>query len=262
MLSDHRILCRPLLILLSIFPSIRGFSSDLALCIRWPQYWSFSFSIDPSNEYSELISFRIDWFGLLGVQETLKNLLQHHNSKCINSLALSVLYGSPTLTSVHDYWKKKISLTMWAFVSKMMSLFFNTLSRFVIAFLPRKASTGNQSQICIPLGWVDKMQSDYSRCTPTSPVIQVDWEDRGLFLQIVSKSSICVISSDWAVYPEPTTVIRWTWAKAYAPFPSWGWSPAHGLIMLHTAEFVLTAELTGQWSSDFSIGMSPLRREF
>ena len=137
MLSDHRILCRPLLILLSIFPSIRGFSSDLALCIRWPQYWSFSFSIDPSNEYSELISFRIDWFGLLGVQETLKNLLQHHNSKCINSLALSVLYGSPTLTSVHDYWKKKISLTMWAFVSKMMSLFFNTLSRFVIAFLPR-----------------------------------------------------------------------------------------------------------------------------
>ena len=103
MLSNHFILCRPLLLLSSIFLSIRVFSNESVLHIRWPKYWSFSFSISPSNEYSGLISFRIEWYDLLAVQGTLKSLLQHHSSKT-NSLALRFLY-SPTLTSIHDYWK-------------------------------------------------------------------------------------------------------------------------------------------------------------
>ena len=103
MLSRHPILCCPLLFLPSIFPSIRVFSDESILHIRWPKYWNFSFSISPSNEYSGLISFRIDWLDLLAVQETLKSLLQPH-SKSINPSALSLLFG-PTLTSIHDYWK-------------------------------------------------------------------------------------------------------------------------------------------------------------
>ena len=101
--SNHLILCHPLL-LPSIFPSIRVFSNELALCMKWPKYRSFSFNISPSNEYSGLISFRMDWLDLLAVQGTLKSLLQHHSSKNSNSLALSFLY-SPTLTSIQDYWK-------------------------------------------------------------------------------------------------------------------------------------------------------------
>ena len=103
-LSNHLILCCSLFLLPSVFPSIRVFSSELALCIGWLKYRSFSFSINPSSEYSGLISFRIDWFDLLSVQGTLKSLLQHHSSKSINSSVLSLLYG-PTLTSIHDHWK-------------------------------------------------------------------------------------------------------------------------------------------------------------
>ena len=103
--SNHLILCCPLLLLPSIFRSIRVFSNELALRIRWPKHWSFS--ISPSNEYSGLISFRMDWLDPLAVQGTLKSLLQHHSSKAINSSALSFLY-SPTLTSIHDYWKNHI----------------------------------------------------------------------------------------------------------------------------------------------------------
>ena len=102
--SNHLILCCHLLLLPSIFPSIRRFSDESVLRIRWPKYWSFSFSISPSNEYSGLISFRIDRLDLLAVQGTLKSLLQHHSFKSINSLALSLLH-SPTLTSIHDHWK-------------------------------------------------------------------------------------------------------------------------------------------------------------
>ena len=101
--SNHLILCRPLLLPLSIFPSIRVFSNESVLCSRWPEYWSFSFSISPSNEYSGPISFRINWLDLLAVQGTLKSLLQHQ-FKSINSSVLSFLY-SPTLTSIYDYWK-------------------------------------------------------------------------------------------------------------------------------------------------------------
>ena len=99
--SNHLILCCPLLLLPPVFPTIRVFSNESALCIRWPKYWSFSFSISPSNEYLVLISFRTDWFDLLTVQRILKHLLQHQS---INSSALSFLC-SPTLTSIHDYWK-------------------------------------------------------------------------------------------------------------------------------------------------------------
>ena len=101
--SNHLILYHPLLLLPSIFPSVKFFSNESALLIRWPKFWSFSFSISPSSDYSRLISFRIDWFGLLAVQGTLKSLLQHQ-FKSINSSALSLLYG-PTLTPIHNYWK-------------------------------------------------------------------------------------------------------------------------------------------------------------
>ena len=102
--SRHLILCHSLLLLPSIFPSIRVFSNESVLHIRWPKYWSFSFNVSLSNEHPGLISFRMDWLDLLTVQGTLKNLLQHHSSKAINSLALYFLY-SPTLTSIHDHWK-------------------------------------------------------------------------------------------------------------------------------------------------------------
>ena len=104
MSSNHLILCRPLLLLSSIFPSIRGFSNESVLHIRWPKYWSFSFSISPSNVYSGLISFRIDWVDLLAVQGTLKSLLHHHSSKA-SLLPCSAFLYFPILTSIHDYWK-------------------------------------------------------------------------------------------------------------------------------------------------------------
>ena len=130
--SNHLILCRPLLLLPSIIPSIRVFSNELALHIRWPKYWSFSISL--SNEYSWLISFRIDWFDLLAVQGTLKSL-QHH------SLKSSILWCSAffTVQLLHPYMTigKTIALTTWTFVDKVMSLLCNMLSRFVIAILPR-----------------------------------------------------------------------------------------------------------------------------
>ena len=102
--SNHLILCRPLLLLPSVFPSIRVFSNESALRIRWPKYWSFSFSISPSNEYSGLISFRMDWLDLLAFQGTLKSLLQHHSSKA-SILLCSAFFYSPTLISIHDHWK-------------------------------------------------------------------------------------------------------------------------------------------------------------
>ena len=132
MLCNHLILCHPLLLLPSVFPSMRVFSSELTLCIWWPKYWSFSFSISPSNEYSGLISFRIDWSPCCprGSQESSPA----SQLESINSLALSLLSG-PILTSVHD--GKTIVLTIWTFVGKIMSPLFNILSRLVIAVLLR-----------------------------------------------------------------------------------------------------------------------------
>ena len=134
--SNHLILCHPLLLLPSIFPSIRVFSNESALFIRWPQYWSFSFNISPSNEYSGLISFRMDWLDLLVVQGTLKSLLQYHRSKALilqRSAFFIVQLSHPYMTT-----GKTIALTRWTFVGKVMSLLFNMLSRLVIAFLPRR----------------------------------------------------------------------------------------------------------------------------
>ena len=142
--SNHLILCHPLLLLSSISPSIRAFSNESVLLIRWPKYWGSNFSISPSNQSSGLISFRIDWFYFLAVQETLKSLLQHHNLK------VSVLQNSAFFMAqlTHPYMTtgKTIALTGCIFVSKMMSLLFNMLSRFVIAFLPRSK--------CLLLSWL------------------------------------------------------------------------------------------------------------
>ena len=136
MLFNHLILCHPLLLPPSIFPSIRVFSNESVLHIRWPKYWSFSFRISPSNEYPGLISFRIDWFDLPAVQGMLKSLLQHH------SLKVSILQHSAffmvQLSHVYMTTGKTIALTRWTFVSKVIFLLCKTLSRFVIAFLPKR----------------------------------------------------------------------------------------------------------------------------
>ena len=132
--SNHLILCRPILLLLSIFPSIRVFSSELTLHIRWPKYWSFSFSISPSNEYSGLISFRIDWLDLLAVQGTLKSLLQHHSSKA--SILQRSAFPIVQLSNSHVITGKTIAVTSRTFFNKVMSLIFNRLSRLLIASLP------------------------------------------------------------------------------------------------------------------------------
>ena len=132
--SSHLILCRPLLLLPLNPPSIRVFSNELTLRMRWPKYWSFSFSIIPSKEIPGLISFRMDWLDLLAVQGTLKSLLQHHSSKA------SILRHSALFSKSHIHARlleNVTALTGWAFVRKVMSLLFNTLSRSVIAFLPR-----------------------------------------------------------------------------------------------------------------------------
>ena len=128
--------CHPLLLPPSIFPSIRVFSNESVLHIRWPKYWSFSFSIGPSNEYSGLISFRMDWSDLLAVQGTLKSLLQHHSSKA-SILRCSFRFLLVQLSHPYMTTGKAIALTRWTFVGKVMSLLFKMLSRLVIAFLPR-----------------------------------------------------------------------------------------------------------------------------
>ena len=133
--SNHLILCHPFLLLPSIFPSIRVFSSESVLCIRWPKYWSFSFIISPSNEHSGLIAFRIDWFDPLAVQGTLRSLIQHCSSKASilrHSVFFMVQLSHPYMTT-----RKTIALTIQTFVGKVISLLFNMLSRLVITFLPK-----------------------------------------------------------------------------------------------------------------------------
>ena len=142
--SNYLILCHPLLLLPSVIPSIRVFSNESVLHIRWPKCWSFSFSISPSNEYSGLISVRMDWLDLLAVQGALKSLLQHHSSKA------SILWCSAffIVQLSHPYMTtgKTIALTRWTFVGKVMSLLFNMLSRLIIAFLPRSK--------CLLISWL------------------------------------------------------------------------------------------------------------
>ena len=133
--SNHLILCHPLLLLPSIFPSIRVLSNESAFCIRWPKYWSFSFNISPSNEYPGLISFRMDWLDLLAVQGTLKSFLQHHSSKA--SILQCSAFFRVQLSHPYMATGKTIALIGWTFVGKVISLLFNILSRLVIIFLPR-----------------------------------------------------------------------------------------------------------------------------
>ena len=142
--SNHLTLCCPLLLPPSVFPSIKVFSNESALCMRWPKYWSFSFNTSPSNEHPGLISFKMDWLDLLAVQGTLKSLLQHHSSKA------SILWCSAffIVQLSHPYMTtgKTIALTRQTFVGKVMSLLFNMLSRLVIAFLPRSK--------CLLISWL------------------------------------------------------------------------------------------------------------
>ena len=141
--SNHPILCCPLPLLPSIFPSIRIFSNEAVLCFRWPRYWSFSFSISPSKEYSGLVSFRMDWLDLFIVQGTLKSLLQHHKSKA--SILQHSAFFIVQLSHLYMTPGKAIALTRWTFVGKVVSLIFNMLSRFVITFLPRNK--------CLLISW-------------------------------------------------------------------------------------------------------------
>ena len=133
--SNHLILCRPLLLLPSIFPSIRVFSNESALHIRWPEYWRFSLNISPSNEHSGLTSFRMDWLDLLAVQGTLKSLLQYHSSKA--SIFRHSTFFIVQLSHPYTTTGKAIALTKWTFVGKVMSLLINMLSKLVTTFLPR-----------------------------------------------------------------------------------------------------------------------------
>ena len=142
--SSHLILCPPLLLLPPIPPSIRVFSNESTLHMRWPKYWSFSFSISPSNEHPGLISFRMDWLNLLAVQGTLKSLLQHHSSK--TSILLCSAFVTVQLSHPHMTTGKTIALTRWNFVGKVISLLFNMLSRLVITFLPRSN--------CLKISWL------------------------------------------------------------------------------------------------------------
>ena len=142
--SNHLILCHPLLLPPPIFPSIRAFSNESALCIRWPKYWSFSFSISPSNEHPGLISFRMDWLDLLSIQGALKSLLQHHSSKA--SILWRSAFFMVQLSHLYMTTGKTITLIRRTYVGRVMSLLFNMLSRLVIAFLPRNK--------CLLISWL------------------------------------------------------------------------------------------------------------
>ena len=171
MSSNHLILCHPLLLLPSIFPSLRVFSIESVLCIRWPKYWSFSFSIGPSNEYSGLISFRIDWFDLLAVQGTLKSLLQHHPSKA--SILQCSAFFIVQISHPHMTTRKTIALTRQTFVGKVMSLLFNIPPRLVIAFLPRSK--------CLLISWLQ---------SPCAVILELKKKIKCVAISIVSPS-IC-----------------------------------------------------------------------
>ena len=172
--SNHFILCHPLLLPSSIFLSIRVFSNESVLHISWPKYWSFSFSISPSNEHSGLISFRMDWLDLLAVQGTLKSLFQHHSSKA--SILQHSAFYIVQLSHLCMTTGKTIALTRWTFVSKAMSLLFNMLSRLVIAFLPRSKHLLNfmvADNICGDFGAQNYKVSRYFHCVP----IYLPWSD-------------------------------------------------------------------------------------
>ena len=167
MLSNHLIFDRPLLLLPSIFPSTRVFSNESVLCIRWPKYWSFSFRVRPSNEYSGLICFRFDWFDILAVQGTLKSLFQHHSSKA--SILRHSAFFIDQLSHPYMTTGKPIVLTRWIFVGKVVSLLFNMLSRLVIAFLLRSKRVFNFMEavtICSDFGAQENKVCHCFHCFP------------------------------------------------------------------------------------------------
>ena len=174
--SNHLILGRPLLL---PFPSIRVFSNESVLCIRWPKYWNFSFNISPSNEYSVLISFRIDWFDLLAVQGIPKSLLQHHSSKA--SIIQCSAFFMVQHSHQHMTTRTIIALTIWICVGKVMPLLSNTLSRFVVAFLPRS------KHLLISRLWspsaviLEPPQNKVSHCFHCFP-IYLPWSDDAMIL--------------------------------------------------------------------------------
>ena len=171
--SDHLILCHPLLLPPSIFPSIRVFSNESVLLIRWPKYWSFSFSISLSNEYSGLISLRMDWLDLLAIQGTRKSLLQHHSSKA--SILQRSAFFRVQLSHPYMITGKTIALTRRTFVSKVMSLLLNMLSRLVIAFLPRSKPLNFLAAVttCSNFGAQENRVCHYFHCFP----IYLPWSD-------------------------------------------------------------------------------------
>ena len=192
MLSSHLILCHPLLFLPSFFASIRVFSNEWALHIKWPKYWSLSFSISPSNEYSGSISFRIDWLDLLAIQGTLKSLLQHHSSKA-SILQHSVFF---TVQLSHPYMTtgKTIALTRWTFGDKVMSLLFNMLLRLVKTFRPRSKSlliSWLQSPSAVILEPPSKIKSDTVSTVSPSISHEVMGPVSLKFLTSISYSKIC-----------------------------------------------------------------------
>ena len=167
---NHLILCHPLLLLPSIFPSIRVFSNESVLCIRWPKYWSYNFSISPSNEYSGLTSFKIDWLDLLAVQGSFKSHLQHQASILQHSVFFMVQFSHSYITT-----RKTISLTRWTFVGKAMSLIFNMLSRLVIAFIPRSKHLNFMAAITICTNfWAQ--ENKVSHCFHCYPICS-PWND-------------------------------------------------------------------------------------
>ena len=184
--SNHFIFCRPLLLLPSIFPSIRVFSNESVLCIRWPKYWSFSFSISPSNEHPGLIFFMMDWLDLLAVQGTLKSLLQHHSSKA--SILRRSAFFIVQLLLPYMTTGKTTALTQWTFVDKVMSLLFNMLSRLVITFLPRSK--------CPLISWLQS-PSIYHEVMGLDAMILVFWMLN--FKPIFSLSSFTFIKKLFAL---------------------------------------------------------------
>ena len=183
--SNHLILCHPLLLPPSIFPSIRVFSNESVLCIRWPKYWSFSFNISPSNEYSGLITFRMDWLDLLAVQGTLKSFLQHHSPKASvlwHSAFFIVQLSHPYITT-----GKTIDLTRWTFVGKVMSLLFNMLSRFGHNFSSKEQASFNfmaAVTICSDFGAQENKICHCFHCFP----VYLPWSDGSIRVKYLDPS--------------------------------------------------------------------------
>ena len=207
--SNHLILCCPLLFLTSIFPRIRVFSNELVLLFRWPKYWSFSFSISPSNVYSGLISFRIDWLDLLAVQGTLKSLLRHHSPKA--SIIQHSNFFIVQLLHSHRTTGKTIALTRWTFVGKIMSLLFNMLSRLIIAFLPRSK--------CLLILWVQ---------SPSAVILEPLKKIKSVTVSIVSLS-IC----HEVMGPDARIFISGCWLLSQLFYSPLSLSSRGSLVLLH-----------------------------